>query len=499
MKQQLLGLGLVVGLLGTGGFVGFSQQNETVQARQLQARWNQDEAQGVPATSLAPLRAALTRQETGGGVWANLDPWQVAKEMKALGEQTTGVEMAAYAASRQRALNAKTELARALGVVNRLQRQNWEEDLGAAQTPSDYDQLAVEWHLEAVLVPIDAQVARELEKMNALAAKVRALGARDVPAAQVNAAANDYADMGALLRGRLAGRVLGQIAAASATLEARLGGAQGAHDALASAAATITEASAAGVSVGGYQTSLAQAQVAYILALSVADFTAISNKAQGITNAAGAALEAAIASRTNVISGVSFYYQAHNLSCEETATSMALTHQGLHVSQDQILAALGVDWTPAVLSGGVVVSWGDPDKAFVGNVNGSERNYSGQQANPKALVRVLNAYGARIIEWSEPGVGPNVISAQEIYKQVLANHPVVAYATWDWQWHRIYYYTSEDGNRVPLVSPWEDHVYTVVGVSPNSVLVNDPIRGQYWVSKAAFEASYEFGMAIVLA
>jgi uncharacterized protein YvpB len=200
----------------------------------------------------------------------------------------------------------------------------------------------------------------------------------------------------------------------------------------------------------------------------------------------------------HIIGGVPLYYQVHSLSCEETATSMGLRHQGLHISQDQILARLGADQTPARLVNGRVVRWGNPDRAFVGNVNGSESNYTGQQANPKALVRVLNSYGARIVEWSEPGVSSTVITPAEIYRQVIAGHPVVAYATWDWRWHPIYYYRSEDGNRVPLISPANDHVYLVVGVSQTRVLVNDPIRGQYWVSKAAFQASYEFGMAIVL-
>jgi uncharacterized protein YvpB len=231
-----------------------------------------------------------------------------------------------------------------------------------------------------------------------------------------------------------------------------------------------------------------------------ADLNAIFAKAHHAGLVALAAMHTAAGDTSvHIIHGVPLYYQRHALSCEETSTSMGLVHQGLHISQDQILSRLGVDRTPARLVNGYVVRWGDPDRAFVGNVNGSENNYTGQQANPKALVRVLNSYGAKIIEWSEPGVGPNVISAQEIYRQVAAGHPVVAYATWDWNWHRIYYYRSEDGNRVPLISPADDHVYLVVGVSATRVLINDPIRGQYWVSKGAFNASYEFGMAIVLA
>ena len=201
---------------------------------------------------------------------------------------------------------------------------------------------------------------------------------------------------------------------------------------------------------------------------------------------------------SNVITSVPQYYQLP-LSCEETATSMALVNQGLNISTNEILSGLGVDNTPIVISGGRIVSWGNPDKAFVGNVYGSENHAPwGYQSNPKALVRVLNSYGAKIVNWSEPGVTANSISAQEIYTYVLEGHPVVAYATWDWKYHTPYNYTTEDGNKIATIYPWDDHVYTVVGVDESSVLVHDPIRGTYRVSKSSFEAAYEFGMAIVL-
>jgi uncharacterized protein YvpB len=204
-------------------------------------------------------------------------------------------------------------------------------------------------------------------------------------------------------------------------------------------------------------------------------------------------------SGSHVIYGVTFIYQSHNLSCEEAVTSMGLTHQGMHVSQDQILAGLGVDSTPVVVANGMVVRWGNPDRAFVGNVNGLESNRTGYQANPKALMRVINSYGGRVIEWAEPGVQGS-ISAQEIYAQVQAGHPVAAYATWDWRYHTRHDYRSEDGNMVAWIGPADAHVYLVVGVSSGSVLVNDPIRGQYWVSKGSFEAAYsDFSMAIVFA
>jgi uncharacterized protein YvpB len=207
---------------------------------------------------------------------------------------------------------------------------------------------------------------------------------------------------------------------------------------------------------------------------------------------------AAVASTTHIIANVPQYYQLP-LSCEETATSMALVHQGLHVSTQQILNGLGVDNTPIQFSNGLISHWGDPDKAFVGNVYGSENHAPyGYQANPNALVRVIKSYGGHIVEWSEPGYGPNSISAAEIYRQVALGHPVVAYATWDWHYHTIHYYTDEYGHKIANIYPYDDHVYVVYGVSASSVLVHDPIRGTYWVSKSSFAAAYEFGMAIVL-
>jgi hypothetical protein len=78
---------------------------------------------------------------------------------------------------------------------------------------------------------------------------------------------------------------------------------------------------------------------------------------------------------------------------------------------------------------------------------------------------------------------------------------VVAFATWDWAWHPRHDYLSYDGRWIPFIGPAAaSHVYTVVGVSPGSVLINDPIRGQYWLSKASFQAGYsDFNEAIVFA
>ncbi|HEV2035859.1 MAG TPA: C39 family peptidase [Candidatus Dormibacteraeota bacterium] len=260
------------------------------------------------------------------------------------------------------------------------------------------------------------------------------------------------------------------------------------------AADEIALAGAYGVTVYGYQATVESDYRLYGAATTVAQFNALTTDVNQVAAQVRDAYVSAVANAYHIISGIQFYYQIHSLSCEETAVSMALTHQGIYVSQDQILADLGADTRPMYVDGSGVVRWGNPYLSFVGSVNGSEHNYTGYQANYPPLVRVAQAHGASII-------AAGSMSAEYIYAQIIANHPVVAYATWDWARDPRHDYLSFDGQWIPWVGPNRDaHVYTVIGVNPWSVLVNDPIRGQYWVSKATFEAAYStFSEAIVFA
>ena len=518
LARRATALLMVVALLtavGGSGLLAYSGSPFVLQARAstLQARWTEMVAQGVPPSDLAALQHELAvAQKTrflavGSAFWwpdssGIINGWQARTD--AIWSRNLGL-------SRSGAVAADERLRQALGAEPIEQRKERLTALEAASTPADFLTLSSDWDLEAVLVPVDREIAVLVGQVAAVSEQARALGIASYPARDVMARAQLYAFEDGHARSAHAHLMLTNLTGLEQDIRARIAAATITKGAFGRAAYEVSLASSYGVPVSTYQVRVDADHRSYSTAARVAVFKALTGDLIAIAGQAHHASQVALAAMHNnagasyaigstsyIMSGVPLYYQIHSLSCEETATSMALVHQGLHISQDQILARLGVDNTRAVLVNGRVVRWGNPDRAFVGNVNGSESNYTGQQANPKALVRVLNSYGARIIEWSEPGVGPNVISAQEIYRQVAAGHPVVAYATWDWRWHPIYYYTSEDGNRVPLISPANDHVYTVVGVSPTRVLVNDPIRGQYWVSRGAFEASYEFGMAIVL-
>ncbi len=490
MVAIMASLGIAGSPFAPGGAFGLEAK-----ASALNARWNQMVAEGVPSSELVGLQQESAGAERTKFVavasvfwWpdasAIIDRWQ---------ERTDAIWIRNVSLDRSSAIAAEEKLHQALGSDPTVQRKGRLGALAQASTPADYLALRFDWDLETKLVPVDREIAAAVGTVTDMSAQAGALGIISDPAAAVLAEANRYTFGVALVRAARSGPLMAEMTGLEQDLHARLDAATTTKVSFGAAADDMALASAYGVNVSGYQAQVDSDYRSYSTATTADQFNAITGDLNQIASTARNAYYAAVANAYHIVNGVQFYYQTHSLSCEETATSMALTHQGIYLSQDQILNEMGADTRPMYVDGNGV-RWGNPYQSFVGNVNGSEHNYTGYQANYPPLVRVARAHGASII-----AAGP--MSAQNIYAQIIANHPVVVYATWDWAWHPRHDYLSFDGQWIPWIGPSMDaHVYTAVGVSPYSVLVNDPIRGQYWVSKYAFEAAYSvFSEAIVFA
>ena len=491
---------LGVSLLGTLGgswylFDPSSAFGMQSRATALHARWLQMEGDGVPDTDLSQLQQEWAYSQrtsylgVGSVFWwpgagAVLDRWQA---------QTDAAWAHELNLTRAGALAAEQTLHRALGAEPKVQLKARLDALAGATTPADYATLRSDWGLEARLIPIDRRIGGFVGRLSDQARQATALGILSTPAADFLARANDYGNSAPLERMAVAELLTRGLISTQNDLQGRLDAATITQAAFNHATDEINLASVYGLDLSSYQPRIATNRGAFGAATTVAVFNSITADLSQIVAAADQAINATM-SVTHLISGVAFYYQNYPLSCEEAATQMALTHQGINLSQDQILAEMGADRRRMYVDGDGVVRWGNPYETFVGSVNGSEYNYTGFGANYPPLVRVARAHGAKIIAYGS-------MSAATIYARVIAGHPVVAYATWDWAWHPRHDYLSFDGQWIPWIGPVQaSHVYTVVGVSPSSVLVNDPIRGQYWVSKAAFEAAYsDFEEAIVFA
>ena len=483
-----------VGSLGGGGLID-SGSAYVLQARaqSLHARWAYMRDNGIPDADLAALEQEWTMAQAtivigAAGVWwlpggaETIGRWQA---------QTDAIWTGDLNRVRSDALGAEQNLHRALAPESNVQRKSRLDALAEATTPLDFATLRNDWTMEARLVPIDRRIATATGAVLGQTQQANKMGIRSDPAADVLARADAYSLLGPQERMSRAEFLTRRLDSMQKNLQARLDAAAITQQNLQHASDEISLAALYGIDLPGYQSRIADDRILYAKALTPAEFSSITDNLKQVSATADHAIYV-VMSQTHVIGGVTFIYQNHPLSCEEAATSMALTHQGISVSQDQILAEIGADRRGMYVDAQGRVRWGNPYETFVGNVNGSESNYTGFGTFYPPLVRVARAHGANIIAYGS-------MSAATIYARVIAGHPVVAFSTWDWAWHPRRDYLSFDGQWIPWIGPvYASHVYTVVGVSPSQVLVNDPIRGQYWISKGAFEAGYsDFNEAIV--
>jgi uncharacterized protein YvpB len=185
------------------------------------------------------------------------------------------------------------------------------------------------------------------------------------------------------------------------------------------------------------------------------------------------------AAPTTVTNNIPVYHQQHPLTCEESATVMSLAYVGHNVSEQNVLDLIGIDWTHYWAGPG----GGDPYQMFVGNPDGSEIQNTGYGTYHPPISRATSYFGGGVAGAGE-GTPPSIV-----YNAVRWGHPVVFWVTFDWQTPARRDYQAYDGRWIPYAGP-DEHAMVVSGVSPDSVRVNDPDRGQYWVSKAQFEAAF---------
>jgi uncharacterized protein YvpB len=174
------------------------------------------------------------------------------------------------------------------------------------------------------------------------------------------------------------------------------------------------------------------------------------------------------------------YRQQYNLSCEESSLSMVLAFYGHPTTEKQVLDQIGIDsvhyW--AGKPGG-----GDPYVSFVGDPNGSEVQQTGYGVYWPPINTAAGHFGATVARAGE-GVAPSTI-----YSAVKAGHPAQVWVTFDLQPHARSDYQAYDGRTIPYAGP-EEHAMVVTGIDGSGVRLNDPDRGQYWVTFARFEAAY---------
>ncbi len=178
--------------------------------------------------------------------------------------------------------------------------------------------------------------------------------------------------------------------------------------------------------------------------------------------------------------------QQHGLSCEIAALRMALSFRGVQVSEETLLAKVGVDNTPH--EGDV---WGDPHVAFVGNVDGKQM-VDGYGVYWGPIERVAKEYRE-----AEDFENWDAIS---LTKAISEGNPVVIWVYSSGGWPTSW--KTPSGKTI--TGTRDEHAVTAVGYvgpasNPSQFIINDPLYGQVYWSRDLFEKKWaSFGKSGVV-
>ncbi|HEY4025330.1 MAG TPA: C39 family peptidase [Candidatus Dormibacteraeota bacterium] len=185
--------------------------------------------------------------------------------------------------------------------------------------------------------------------------------------------------------------------------------------------------------------------------------------------------------------------QQHPVTCELASLKMALAGRGIAADELSLLALTGDDRRPAEADGsGDIRRWGDPNQVFVGDPDGHISAHTGYGVYAAPIAAAARRSGASVVA---AGTG---IAPAAVYAAVIAGHPAVAWVTNDYRPASVRTWVAWDGSTVQYAL--NEHAVLVVGVTPGSILVNDPMKGQVWLTRTQFEAGYATfdDMAVVI-
>ena len=117
---------------------------------------------------------------------------------------------------------------------------------------------------------------------------------------------------------------------------------------------------------------------------------------------------------------VPFHKQEHALSCEIASLRSALLAIGVDVPESILLDALPFDATRKQMEGKEIGTWGDPDKGFVGDINGRMPT-TGYGVHAPALATVAELYAVPLRIRAD--------DAAALVRAIDARHPVIVWST----------------------------------------------------------------------
>ncbi|MDB5084531.1 MAG: hypothetical protein JWN30_1417 [Bacilli bacterium] len=169
--------------------------------------------------------------------------------------------------------------------------------------------------------------------------------------------------------------------------------------------------------------------------------------------------------------------------CEVTSVSMLLDAAGHPVDKMELADQVPKDPTAEVKADdGTILSWGDPDTGFVGDITGDNDGYG---VNHGPIVKLVNQY--------LPGKALDLTGSpfNKILDQVASGKPVVVWTTVDFTPTDVW--VSWQGPNGPVNITYNEHAALLVGFNDGEVFVNDPLddTAAKAVDRESFMQSWE--------
>ena len=174
----------------------------------------------------------------------------------------------------------------------------------------------------------------------------------------------------------------------------------------------------------------------------------------------------------DILLPVVFDKQDHALSCEAAVLKMALVYHGVSVDESELIDKIGTDTTPKSIKNSQLI-WGDPQKGFVGNIDGKMPS-SGYGVYWEPVARAAGKY--------RPAASFTGWSIDKLAGEIRKGNPVLIWGhlgngdPLSWK--------TSDGRTIKAVH--YEHAFIVNGLkgsveSPEGFFLVDPIYGHmYW-------------------
>jgi len=235
---------------------------------------------------------------------------------------------------------------------------------------------------------------------------------------------------------------------------------------------------------------IAEALAVFVLLVALAGVATAASTNPGVVRGASKVYYAVSRKPTPTVKlAVQFHRQEHSLSCEIAALTMALNFKGVGVSESDLLAQLPFDTTPKSglppgRTGGQGNIWGDPDKGFVGDINGRMPS-TGYGVHWGPINHLANQYRPSeiIVGWSP----------SQIAHELQNGNPIIMWGAAGTRPRRIYWNTP-DGKRVRAALI--EHTRVITGFSgpvdrPTGFYVMDPIYREIYFPVGKFYKNWE--------